>query len=341
MMLIELLKRLYTCRPLTTQLVVTRQCNLSCGYCKEHDHTSNPVPFDKLKIRINKLSELKAMLISMTGGEPLMHPDICELIKYANSKVPGVGIITNGFFLSKEIILKLNKSGLYAMQISIDGVHQNEITKKVLDNVRDKIILLKKYAKFKVNIASVLGSVPIKEVFDMIQFANKLDIDLRLLPLLTYGAIQMTNEVKKNYSKLFGLSTIPIWDIYFIQKLLQKGKLSYKCRAGARFLYVDEFGYTHICPQRKEFFPKKFLFSYTKDDLVKNFYTPKLCSDTCCVTCIRLASFGDEWRKQENFSSNFSDSVLTTINLLNLGLKMIKNFLTQKKRVRIEIKKSS
>ncbi|MFX1445792.1 MAG: radical SAM protein [Promethearchaeota archaeon] len=340
MIFIELLKRFYSYRPLTTQLVVTRRCNLSCGYCKEFDHTSKVVSTDRLKIRIDKLCELKAMIITMTGGEPLLHPYIAELIKYAKSKIPGVGMITNGFLLSKEIIMKLNKSGLGAMQISIDGVHQNEITKKVLDNVKDKLMLLKKYAKFKVNIASVLGSTPIEEVFEMIQFANKLDMDLRLLPMLTNGAIHMTKEDKKKTSLIYGSSTIPIWDIYFIQKLLREGKLPYKCRAGARFLYVDEFGYVHVCPQKKELFPKKFLMSYTKEDLVKNFYTPKQCTDTCCVTCIRLASFADEWRKQDNDSYNTSDAVMTGIRLLKMGWIMAKNYTTQKKRSRIGILKA-
>ncbi len=65
-----------TDRPLMAHVVVTRRCNLACGYCTEFDATSPPVPLAALKARIDRLAELGTVFVTLTGGEPLLHPDL-------------------------------------------------------------------------------------------------------------------------------------------------------------------------------------------------------------------------------------------------------------------------
>ena len=62
---------LFTNAPLDAQLIVTRRCNLSCGYCSEYDSFSDPVPTADLKERIDALHRLHSTNITMLGGEPL------------------------------------------------------------------------------------------------------------------------------------------------------------------------------------------------------------------------------------------------------------------------------
>src|SRR5206468_12346376 len=66
--------------PFLAQMVVIRRCNLSCGYCSEYDKSSEPVPVELLEARLRKLKELGTFGISLTGGEPTMHPDIARVI---------------------------------------------------------------------------------------------------------------------------------------------------------------------------------------------------------------------------------------------------------------------
>src|SRR4051794_2139121 len=67
--------------PFLTQMVVIRRCNLSCGYCSEFDKTSQPVAVDLLEARLQKLKELGTFGISLTGGEPTLHPELPRLIR--------------------------------------------------------------------------------------------------------------------------------------------------------------------------------------------------------------------------------------------------------------------
>ena len=117
--------------PFLTQMVVIRRCNLSCGYCSEYDKTSDPVPVEVLEAQLRKLKELGTFGISLTGGEPTIHPELPRLIRTCRElRFYRTGMITNGFLLRPELIETLNQAGLQKMQISIDGVHANETTRK-------------------------------------------------------------------------------------------------------------------------------------------------------------------------------------------------------------------
>jgi hypothetical protein len=79
--------------------------------------------------------------------------------------------------------------------------------------------------------------------------------------------------------------------------LIEHGSAPFKCRSGARYLYVDEFGAVHWCSQTRGVFTKQ-LLDYTLDDLRQQFHTPKQCNPTCTVGCARTASAVDQWRRQ-------------------------------------------
>src|SRR5271170_1787946 len=58
------------------QIVPMRFCNLSCAYCNEYDKVSEPVPVDEMLRRIDHLARLGTSIITISGGEPLTHPDL-------------------------------------------------------------------------------------------------------------------------------------------------------------------------------------------------------------------------------------------------------------------------
>ena len=109
-------------QPILAQIIPTRRCNLSCTYCNEYDRVSNPVPLGELRRRIDRLADLGTGIITLSGGEPLLHPDAAELVAHIRRRGAVATMITNGYLLSPAVIEKLNDAGLDSLQISIDNV---------------------------------------------------------------------------------------------------------------------------------------------------------------------------------------------------------------------------
>ena len=112
-------------RPVLAQIVVTRRCNLSCGYCYEYDKVSKPIPLEILKERIDALKRLKTVFVTLNGGEPLLHPQIADLVRYIAELGMVPMINSNGHVLKLPLIQQLNDAGLFGMQLSCDALEDN------------------------------------------------------------------------------------------------------------------------------------------------------------------------------------------------------------------------
>lgn len=292
--------------PWLAQVVVTRRCNLSCGYCKEYDRTSEPVPYDVLAARFEKLAELRAWTVCLTGGEPTMHPRVADLV----AQITRLGfkrrqIITNGTRLTSDLIEALNGAGLTDMQISVDGVKPNAVTVKTLQPLRKKLELLAAMAKFRIVMSGVIGSAPPEEVLEVVDFAKAHGFTPRILLLSDQnGQLRLSHEELMAYAEAKRRIGERANEAYgYRGKMIESGKAPFKCRAGSRYLYVDEFGCVHWCAPTRDAFSKD-LLAYTYADLREQFYTPKTCSTRCTVGCARTASATDEWRPQLGHSES-------------------------------------
>jgi MoaA/NifB/PqqE/SkfB family radical SAM enzyme len=146
-----------TDHPIMAQIIPIRRCNLSCEYCNEYDDFSKPVPLETMKQRVDHLARLKTSIITFSGGEPLLHPDLDEIIRHIRRYPILAGMITNGYLLTADRIQRLNHAGLDHLQISIDNVMPDEVSKKSLKVLDKKLQLLAEHADFHVNINSVVG----------------------------------------------------------------------------------------------------------------------------------------------------------------------------------------
>src|SRR2546423_14257091 len=146
-----------TDHPLLAHIIPMRRCNLACKYCNEFDDFSKPVPFETMFRRVDKLSELKTSVITISGGEPLLHPELDDIIGRIRGNGMVAGMITNGYLIVPERINRLNDVGLEWLQISIDNVNPDEVSKKSLKVLDKKLQMLAEHADFHVNINSVVG----------------------------------------------------------------------------------------------------------------------------------------------------------------------------------------
>src|SRR5262252_10987402 len=102
---------LSTKHPVLVHIIPMRRCNLDCGYCNEYDQVSKPVTLEEMKRRLDYLALMGTSIITISGGEPLMHPELEQLIRHIRKRGMIAGMITNGFLLSKERIASLNAAG--------------------------------------------------------------------------------------------------------------------------------------------------------------------------------------------------------------------------------------
>src|SRR5215831_8216078 len=148
---------LSTDHPVLAHVIPMRRCNLSCAYCNEYDDHSKPVSLETMYQRLDRLADLGTNIITISGGEPLLHPELDLIIARIRRNGMIAGMITNGYLLTADRIQRLNRAGLDHLQISIDNVMPDEVSKKSLKVLDKKLQLLAEHADFHVNINSVVG----------------------------------------------------------------------------------------------------------------------------------------------------------------------------------------
>src|SRR6516164_8973830 len=137
-----------TDHPVLAHIIPIRRCNLACEYCNEYDDFSKPVPLATMKQRIDDLARLGTTIVTLSGGEPLLHPELDEIIAHMRRHPMIVGMITNGYLLTADRIKRLNRAGLDHLQISIDNVMPDDVSKKSLKVLDRKLQLLAEHADF-------------------------------------------------------------------------------------------------------------------------------------------------------------------------------------------------
>jgi MoaA/NifB/PqqE/SkfB family radical SAM enzyme len=298
---------LSTDHPVLAHIIPIRRCNLSCTYCNEYDNYSKPVPVEEMSRRIDRLADLGTNIVSMSGGEPLLHPELDTLIGRVRHHGMISGMITNGYLLTADRIKKLNDAGLEHMQISIDNDQPDEVSKKSLKVLDRKLQLLAEHATFHVNINSVVGggirtpedAVKIGKRAVQLGFTSTVGIihdgDGQLQPLSEaeqHVYLQMKAMGKKGYAAL-----------NFFQDNIAYGRENkWKCRAGARYLYICEDGLVHYCSQQRGY-PGIPLEKYTVEDIRREFITEKGCAPKCTVACVHYTSYMDFWRAPQTIKA--------------------------------------
>ena len=86
---------LSTGHPYMAHIVPMRRCNLACTYCNEFDDVSDPVPIEEMERRIDELGRLGTSVITISGGEPLLHPELDRVIARIRKTGAIAGMITS------------------------------------------------------------------------------------------------------------------------------------------------------------------------------------------------------------------------------------------------------
>src|SRR5277367_750722 len=303
-----------TDHPLLAHIIPMRRCNLACTYCNEFDDFSKPVPIDEMYRRIDKLGELGTAVVTISGGEPLMHPELDDVIRRirgnGSSHSMIAGLITNGYLLVAERIQRLNRAGLEWLQISIDNVNPDEVSKKSLKVLDKKLQLLAEHAEFHVNINSVVGG-GIRNPQDALTVGRRA-VELGFSSTVGIihdggGQLQpLSEEECAVYLETKKLGRGSYGKFNSFQDNIAYGKENdWRCRAGARYLYICEEGLVHYCSQQRGY-PGIPLAEYSSERRRREFLTKKSCAPGCTVSCVHQVATIDNWRAPQRVGSGDS-----------------------------------
>jgi MoaA/NifB/PqqE/SkfB family radical SAM enzyme len=263
-----------------------------------------------MRQRLDRLADLGTSITTISGGEPLLHPDLDRIIAHVRRRGMIAGLITNGYLLTADRVKRLNRAGLDHLQISIDNVLPDEVSKKSLKVLDRKLQVLAEHAEFHVNINSVVGG-GIRDPEDALVVGRRA---LELGFTSTVGIIHdgdgqlepLGDREREVYLAMRSMEKSSYARINYFQDNIAQGKENgWRCRAGSRYLYICEDGLVHYCSQQRGY-PAKPLMEYTLEDIRREYRTAKSCAPRCTVACVHQVSYLDFWRGEQDLAPSLA-----------------------------------
>jgi MoaA/NifB/PqqE/SkfB family radical SAM enzyme len=243
--------------PKQVTFAITNQCNMTCSTCSFPDFLDDEkthVPLTETKKAIHFLADNGVKMISLTGGEPLMHPDFLEICKYITKMDLMVSYIsTNGILLTDQIASELSDLNINIIGLSIDVINDKGygITRKV--NILKTITKAKKILD-KYNIDTYAGIVLGQHTID-IKNVIKTSRDLGFDKIIfSYPQIKMSSSycAARDIRELSGDSEF--WT-ELVGRILKEKRWSYHTDIFNTRINLNEFlkfyngdNYTFDCP---------------------------------------------------------------------------------------------
>ena len=291
--------RVFDNKPWVAHLYVTEQCNLDCHYCNEYDNGIPHPSAADLKKWMKHIRDLGVARIGFQGGEPLKHPDIVELVRYAKSiGLSPVSMSTNGFLLSRQLLTELEKAGLDKLQISVDRMTPIASTRKSMKSILPKLDWFQD-SKIKLQVSGVLFNETLDEIGQVIDTCldRRIPVHARVIhddlvhnrilrdptagePLLRF--IEKQEELKRN-----GEMIHTSWNLFtYEKKMLRQEPVEWTCIAGYKYFFVSSRGKFWPCSQLRT---ERHILEITREDLL-SYNRKKSCQAKCGVYCTAEAS---------------------------------------------------
>ena len=168
------------------RIAVTSRCNLSCPYCHHEGEEGDggELSPDFVSRVLDDLVPLGVRKVKITGGEPLLHPEIVEIVRRVADfpEIVDISMTTNGTLLQK-LAYPLKEAGLNRVNIGCDSF--TSVLPKNLREISPSLRAAREagLSPIKLNMV-VLKGINENEVEPMIEYARKEGVILQLIELI-------------------------------------------------------------------------------------------------------------------------------------------------------------
>ncbi len=162
--------------PVAVAWLITGRCNLNCRYCKwKHERRTRELGTDQVKDLIDQMHEAGVLLVSFTGGEPLVRDDIGQIIRHVKSHGMACKLNTNGHLVEKRLD---DLRPLDLLQISVDGppAVQDVLRGEGTADVAARAIRLAREADIKVQTIACLTRENVRRLDEVLDYGLELDV---------------------------------------------------------------------------------------------------------------------------------------------------------------------
>ncbi len=260
--------------PISAVIMPTYRCNHRCVMCdfpSRHRPDSREMSTSQIKDLLNELAELPSSGVSFYGGEPLVRPDVIELMEHAHRTGMLVHLATNGYLIDREMAGRIIRAGTDAVSVSLDGatapVHDRQ---RGAGGAYERAVNAIRYlaeskrssgAAVRIVATTILTPDNLEETGEIVNLGMSLGADSHTLyeaqPLLSISnklnveeitrfreANRMIGRLKSEYPDYIDNS---IEYIRIVDRLLAGKSVRLKCFAPYTDLFIDPYGNLYPC----------------------------------------------------------------------------------------------
>jgi len=278
--------------PLTVLLEPTRRCNLECRHCYRIENFNRPeMPYRRIIDLIIELRQAGCLFLTISGGEPLLHPDFLDICHQAHSLNMAVSIFSNGTLMTKPLVEQLTKLNIIDIHLSIYGANpatHDAITQNKGSHAKtiNTALMLKDHG-LSVRFKYIMMKNNVQEYKELLNLAQNMAIPYDIDPIITPrddGDMAPTS---------FSLSNKDLELIY--QDAVPSAadtKQDHTCSSGRSYCAINSYGDVYPCVQLP--MPSGNIMSTTFIDIwhnskqlreIRNFYSP---NQTACANCTEI-----------------------------------------------------
>ena len=252
--------------PLICTLQVTNRCNMRCSFCGFWSDGAPPaeeLTLSQIRRTSEKLAEMGSLIISVEGGEPLLRPDIVEVVEALAAHHHPV-LYTNGWHVDANMARALFDAGLIAVGVSLDYANPERHDAHRLQGSYDRVMAAVQHfqdaaprGRHRVHLITVLMEDNRDELEPLLELSKRLDVRhmVTLLAVAGYNrdsgkTLPVANKplspwllgLKKRYPHFIDLTDyLASVDDYLT------GKYERPCQAGRRGFNINHLGQVNPC----------------------------------------------------------------------------------------------